>query len=343
MTEAYARSKLEIRRTLPQLDVAILSVAETESETARERLQASGLFEFVEHDHTVRGGHAPNDPYYRLQWHLDRIAATDGWEITEGATGVPIAIIDSGVDAAHPDLGSKVLAGWDFVCDSAVTGDHLGHGTSVAGVAAATTFNSEGVAGVAPRTPVVPLVVLDSHNAALYSDVARAIVWAADHGIRVINLSLGGPAPSSLLQDAVNYAWSRGAILFASAMNDGSTTRSYPAACDRVQAVSATNPGDDLASFSNHGSWIDFSAPGVSIYTTQEGGGYGYASGTSFASPIVAAVAALVLSRRPEFTNEQVIDVLRASSDDLGPPGFDAAYGWGRIDAAAALEEALRR
>lgn len=342
VAQALAGTGLEVRRRLPELGVTLYTVAEAETESARQALAGSGLFRFVEHEYAARGGHTPDDPYYPIQWHLDRISAAEGWEISEGAAVVPIAVIDSGVDADHPDLADKILPGWDFICDAAVTPDHLGHGTSVAGVAAAATFNARGVAGVAPRNPVMPLVVLDSKDVALYSDIARAIVWAADHGARIVNLSLGGSAPSSVLQDAVDYAWARGVLVFAAAMNDGTTDPRYPAACERVQAIAATGSGDDLAPFSNHGSWIDFAAPGISIFTTQESG-YGYVSGTSFASPIAAAVAALVLSRRPDLTPEEVIDVLRASSADLGPPGFDAAFGWGRIDAGAALREALGR
>jgi subtilisin family serine protease len=343
VADELARSGAVVLKSVPRLGASVLQVAEAECESIHLRLEKSGLFRYVEHDRVARAGQIPNDPYFTLQWHLRTIEAAGAWDVSEGSAEVPIAIIDSGVDATHVELASKVLPGWDFICDEPAASDHLGHGTSVAGVAAASTFNAAGVAGVAPRNPILPLVVLDARNSARYSDIARAILYAADQGARVINISVGGPAPSALLQDAANYAWERGAVIFAAAMNGASTDPHYPAACDHVVAVSATDAQERIASFSNWGPWIVLSAPGQSVYTTVEGGRYGYGSGTSFASPVAAGVAALLLSVRPDFDNEDVVEILRETAADLGPPGFDPSYGWGRINARAALETALRR
>jgi thermitase len=174
----------------------------------------------------------------------------------------------------------------------------------------------------------------------MYSDIANAIVYAADRRVRVINVSIGGSDPSSVLQSAINYAWGKGAVVFASAMNASTSTPYYPAACDLAIAVSATDSSDIQAGFSNYGTWIDLSAPGVSILTTSNGGGYGYWSGTSFSSPLTAGVAALALSVNPSLSASALVSILQRSAVDLGSPGFDQSFGWGRVNARAAVAEA---
>jgi hypothetical protein len=257
--------------------------------------------------------------------------------VTKGSTSAPIAIIDSGVDPTHPDLQAKLLTGWSFLTGTSNTADVLGHGTAVAGAAAAITNNLTGVAGVAWSNPILPLVVLDSSNYASYSNIASAINYAADHGARIISISIGGSASSSTLQSAVNYAWSKGAVIFAAAMNYSSSTPYYPAACTNVVAVSATEPTDTLASFSDYGSWIDLSAPGDTILTTDNGGGYGSWYGTSLATPIAAAVGALALGANPSLSNAALVTLLENNSDDLGAAGYDIYYGWGRVNAYRAV------
>jgi thermitase len=244
------------------------------------------------------------------------------------------------VDPTHPDLASRLVPGWSFLTGTTDTHDVYGHGTATAGTVGAATNNGTGVAGLTWLNPIMPLVVLNSSDFASYSDIANAITYAADHKVRVINVSIGGDISSSTLQSAVNYAWNKGSMVFASAMNAGTSTPYYPAACDNAIAVSATDAGDTWAGFSNYGSWVDFSAPGVNILTTSYYGGYGYWSGTSFSSPLTAGVAALILSVNPALSNSAVIGLLKQSSVDLGLPGFDSNYGWGRIDAYAAVTAA---
>ena len=171
-------------------------------------------------------------------------------------------------------------------------------------------------------------------------EVAAAIEYAADHGARVINISIGGPNPSALLQSAVDHAWAKGAAIFASAMNYGTGELEYPAACGHVIAVSATDSNDHLASFSNYGNWISLAAPGTNILTTMDGGGYGYWFGTSFSSPIVAGVAALCLAVNPSLTNAALVTLLEQTADDIGNPGKDSSFGWGRINAYRAVRAA---
>jgi len=186
----------------------------------------------------------------------------------------------------------------------------------------------------------MPLVVVDANDFAAYSDIASAFQFAADHGVRVINASLGGPNPSDTLQIAVNYAWNEGAVIFAAAMNDSTDSPYYPAASTYVVAVSATDSNDHLASFSNYGNWITLAAPGTNILTTVNGGGYTYWNGTSFSAPIVAGVAALCLAVNPALSASDLVSLLKQTADDIGPPGFDLSFGWGRVDAFQAVSAA---
>lgn len=246
-------------------------------------------------------------------------------------------MIDSGIDPSNTDISSKLVAGWNFLTGTSNTMDDLGHGTATGGTAAADTNNGVGVSGVAWNNMIMPLVVLNSSNSASYSDIASAITYAANNGVRVINISIGGSSSSSTLQNAVNYAWSKGAVIFASAGNNSSSAPNYPAACQYVVAVSATDVGDVLASFSNYGSYIDLSAPGNNILTTMMGGGYGYWYGTSFSAPIAAATAALVLSVNPGLSASALVSLLEQTSTDLGTPGWDEYFGYGRVNAYNAV------
>ena len=188
---------------------------------------------------------------------------------------------------------------------------------------------------------IMPLVVLNSEDWATYYDIGRAITYAADRDVRIINVSIGGSSSSLTLQNAADYAWNKNAMVFACAQNYSTEAPYYPAACDNVVAVSATTQSDILASFSNYGDWIDLSAPGHYIYTTKNGGGYGYYNGTSFASPIVAGVAAMILEANPALDNSQVVDILKSSADDMGTQGFDPYFGFGRVNANQAVMAAL--
>ena len=248
-------------------------------------------------------------------------------------------MIDSGVNPTHPDLASKLIPGWNFLLSNTNTADDLGHGTATAGTAAAATNDGIGVAGVGWMTPIMPLVVLDSTDSATYSNIASAITYAADHGVRIINISIGGTSPSSTLQSAVNYAWSKGAVVFAAAMNASTSTPYYPAACDYVLAVSATEPGNTLASFSNYGSWISLAAPGDTIYTTDNSGGYSTWAGTSFSSPIAAATGALALSINPKLSAASLVNLLEQNADDIG--GSRIRYQL-RMGAGGCLQDRLR-
>ncbi len=329
-----------VRDHLAELGASVLDVPEESSAAILDSLARSGLFAYVERDHYAHTGGVPNDPSYTSQWHLPRIQGPQAWSISTGSAAVVVAVIDSGVYRQHPDLAAKILPGWNFVKNSDDTSDVLGHGTAVAGTLAAATNNGVGVSAVNWASMVMPLVAVDENDFAAYSHIAAAIQYAADHGVRVINISLGGTSGSALLQSAVDYAWERGSVVFASAMNDAGTTPNYPAACNHAVAVSATDTNDRLASYSNFGDWIALSAPGSDILSTMTGGGYGYWYGTSFAAPIAAGVAALALAVNPSLSAGDLVTLLEQNADDLGPQGRDAYFGWGRVNAFRAVQAA---
>ncbi|GAA3945695.1 S8 family serine peptidase [Actinoplanes auranticolor] len=288
---------------------------------------------------TAFGEPIGTDPSRGRQWGLATIRAIDAWSQSTGQ-GVTVAVVDTGVDASHPDLAGQVLTGYDVITDTTGTAtDENGHGTHVAGTIAAATGNSAGVSAVAPYAKILPIRVLDADGTGYMSDAATGIVYAADHGATVINLSLGSTSKITAVSNAVAYARSKGVTVVASAGNSrqsGSPT-SYPAADAGVIAVAATDSTDAVASYSNQGSYVDVAAPGSAIYNTYPGDRYATMSGTSMAAPHVAAVAALLKAYRTALTPDQIEAALSTSAKDLGPAGKDSDYGHGRIDALAAL------
>ncbi|WP_045742006.1 S8 family peptidase [Actinoplanes rectilineatus] len=285
---------------------------------------------------------ADNDPYRGQQWDLGKIRVGDAWKQSTGA-GVVVAVLDTGVDAAHPDLAGHVLDGYDAITDSAGGGtDTQGHGTHVAGTIAAATGNGVGVAAVAPDVRILPVRVLGTDGTGYMSDTAEGIIWAADHGAQVINMSLGASAKVTAVTNAIAYARSKGVTVVAAAGNSraqGSPVN-YPGADAGVIGVAATDSTDTVASYSNAGDYVDVAAPGsgiLSTYPTAKGNGYAYMNGTSMATPHVAAVAALLKAFQPSLTPDGIESALESSAVDLGAAGRDNDYGYGRIDAAAAL------
>jgi len=238
---------------------------------------------------------APNDSLAAGQWGLTTVRAPEAWDLLPVPTpGVTVAVVDSGICAAHPDLQGRITSdGWDFVQNDATPQDEFGHGCAVSGIIAANSNNGLGIAGVAPNANVMPLRVLDATGIGRYSNVAAAIVYAVDNGAQAINLSLGGPNPSTVLQEAVNYAEARGVRVIAAAGNGASEQVYYPAAYPSVVAVGSVDQNLQRSSFSNFGPDVDLYAPGSNIMTTRLDGSFQTASGTSVAAPYVTGVWAL--------------------------------------------------
>ncbi|MET0417219.1 MAG: S8 family serine peptidase [Actinoplanes sp.] len=285
---------------------------------------------------------AGSDPYRSQQWDFSKISVAKAWEQSTGA-GVVVAVIDSGVDATHPDLQGNVLAGYDAIADKAGAGtDPNGHGTHVAGTIAAVTGNNAGISAIAPDATILPIRALGANGSGYMSDTAEGILWAADHGASVINMSLGSSSKVTAVSNAITYARSKGVVVVASAGNSRAkgSPINYPAADQGVIGVAATDSTDKIASYSTAGSFVDVAAPGsniLSTYPTALGNSYVSMNGTSMASPHVAAVAALLKAYRPALTPDQVQIALQSSAVDLGTKGRDNDFGYGRIDAAAAL------
>lgn len=280
----------------------------------------------------------PNDPKLGDQWGVIKMKLFEAWDVTTGDVSVIVAVIDTGRDPNHPDLVGRFLPGYDYYGNDPDPTDVGGHGTMVSGVIGATGNNATGVAGTNWRCKILPYRTGDNYLAGWA--IVQSIRAAADAGARVINMSFGSNAGWQAEYDALKYAYNKGVVLVAAAGNSGASTPHYPAAYPEVIGVVATNSSDQKAVFSTYGDWVDVSAPGQDILTTVVGGGYRFVNGTSFASPYTAGVASLMLSVNPQMTNDQVRQILRQTAVDLGAPGFDATFGYGRIDAKAAVTAA---
>jgi thermitase len=351
---------------LAPLGVTILKVPSGKVRDVVIRLNQSPAVEFAEPNYLVQAADTlPNDPKWSSQYGPINIQAPQAWDITTGSSAVVIAVIDTGVDLGHPDLAAKIWAnpgesgggresngidddgdgfvddwrGWDFVNNDNTPQDDNGHGTHVAGIAAAASNNGVGIAGVAWGARVLPLKVLNGGGGGSVSGVAAAMMWAADHGANVINLSLGGPTRSSAMEEAVNYAYFKGVTVVAAAGNNNALGVLYPAAYDNAIAIASTDAGNNRSTFSNYGPEVDLAAPGTSIYSTYWSNGSAYAtlSGTSMATPHVAGVAAL-LAGRPGFdTPDKIRAAMQSTALDLGDAGWDQYFGFGLVQARDAL------
>ncbi|NQU36261.1 MAG: S8 family serine peptidase [Actinobacteria bacterium] len=289
-----------------------------------------------------------------LQWQLNHVRAEDAWRTSSGAR-ITVAVIDTGVDAAHPDLAGRVLPGYDAIRRRAGGNvDPNGHGTHVAGA----IVGHGSVAGVAPDARVLPVRVMDRSGFGSTADIAAGIVWAVNNGADIINLSIGSTAPDRAEKKVIQWAFTRGVLVVAAAGNEGNRKPVYPAAYrdakrnarvgrDPVLGVGAVHRSGAYASFSQRGRFVDVVAPGVRLLSTapRSAGSYGWDSGTSMAAPVAAGVAAVAMSHwkatgRPgsaKTRSAAISSALRSSARDLGPTGTDKRFGSGEVDAAAAL------
>ncbi|WP_094096178.1 S8 family peptidase [Paenibacillus physcomitrellae] len=283
----------------------------------------------------------PNDVLFsEYQWNLPITSTNQGWKLSKGTNDVIVAVVDTGVDLDHPDLAGRTLPGYNVINPDEKPMDDVGHGTHVAGIIAANVNNREGIAGMTWNTKILPVKALDSSGSGTTYSVAQGIIWATDHGAKVINLSLGNYAEAQFLHDAIQYAFDHDVVVIAATGNDNTERPGYPAAYQEVLSVSATDSSQKRASFSNFGDYIDVMAPGESIASTYPGNQYAALSGTSMASPHVAALAALIRSENPQLKNTEVMDIIRHTTEDLGTPGRDKYYGFGQINVLSALQAA---
>ncbi len=283
----------------------------------------------------------PNDPLLKSQWGWYDVYADRAYNTSFHGQGIKVAVLDTGVDTKHPDLKANLdlAEAWNFVDNDNNVTDLDGHGTMTTGILAAIANNSIGVAGAAPQVTILPLKVLTSSGGS-FVGVDLAIAYAVNHHARVISMSFGGkPGPLGILTEmAIRNAYNSGVVLVAAAGNSNSSSPFYPASySDSVIAVSAVNPNNQKASYSNYGRDIELAAPGDQICSTYPGNRYACGSGTSFAAPFVSAVAALMLSKNSTMTPIDVRDTLNHGAIDLGTPGYDQYYGYGLVNACAAI------
>ncbi|MBA2624082.1 MAG: S8 family serine peptidase, partial [Acidimicrobiia bacterium] len=321
----------------PEAGVAVVLTGGRPVDEVLRQLGADPRVRTATPDRVRRASVLPDDPEFPSQRaDLEAVRLPDAWDVTTGARNVVVAVIDSGVDLDHPDLAPKLLAGFDVVERDGRPDDDLGHGTFVAGIAAARTDNAIGIAGAAWRSRILPVKVLDSSGFGSDSRVIEGLDWAVDHGADVVNLSLGGPDPNPALDAAVADAVARGVVVVAATGNEADTRPNYPAASPGALGVGAASASGRLTYFSNNGDWLDLVAPGFDVVSTTIGS-YATGSGTSFAAPFVAGAAALVRAVNPTFSPADVAARLLATTKDLGAQGVDPQFGRGMLDVAAAL------
>jgi thermitase len=303
-------------------------------EAAAKALSKNPNVEYAEPNYNFSATWTPNDTYYQgYQYGPQNTYTNSAWDYTRGSSGQEIAVLDTGVDYNHPDLDGKTIRGYDFVDNDYYPMDLNGHGTHVAGTAAAETNNGTGVAGMAPNTKILAVRVLDANGSGSLADIADGIRYAADAGAEVINLSLGCDCNTTTLKNAVDYAWNKGSVVIAAAGNDGVSTTFEPASYANVIAVGAVDSRDRKASFSNYGSWVDVTAPGVEIASTVPNNGYSYMSGTSMASPHVAGLAGLLASQGRN--NVQIRAAIEQTADPIS--GTGTYFEHGRINSYDAV------
>lgn len=325
-------------RAIGKSRLFIVDLPPQASETAVvQQLARNPHLKFAEVDRRIRPALTPNDPYFGSQWHATKVGAPAAWDLAQGA-GVKVAILDTGVDGTHPDLAAQMVPGWNFYDNNANTADVHGHGTGVAGVAAASLNNGAGVAAIAGKAWIMPIRIADPSAYATWSTVAQGITYAADQGARVANISYSNMAGSSTIQSAAQYMKNKGGLVIVAAGNN-SVDEGF-AQTSTLIPVSATDRNDVITSFSSYGSFVALAAPGLDITTTVRGGTYEYWWGTSVASPIVAATAALMMAANPALSSTQIESLLYSTAVDLGAAGRDKYYGWGRVNTGASVQAA---
>jgi type VII secretion-associated serine protease mycosin len=367
----HQRFALASVRDVSALSLGVLGLPPgTAAENAVSRLQGHPAVDFVEPDYVFsvprrlasRSRRPASSGARRLasvglgdplwsdpQWGLTKIGMPQVWGLNGGSPAMTVAVIDTGVDPAHPDLAGAVVPGTSVLPNSTGPDDDHGHGTHVAGIIAASVADRTGVSGVAPNCRIMPVKVLNGEGKGDTGDIVAGLIWAVNHGARVVNMSLGGAGGSRALASAIEYARSKDVLVVAAMGNEGANSQEYPAGYPGVMAVGATDRDDAVADFSNHGTWISVAAPGVDILSTLPRLPVGVTrlegkdtiqdvmDGTSMAAPFVAGLAALVRSANPTMTAPEAKSRIERTCDDIGPRGFDEKSGWGRINARRAV------
>jgi len=324
---------------LPEINTIVMSVSYINYEHLNKIKsafkRANGVL-FVEDNYIISAATValPNDPLLPAQWNLNSVKVPEAWGLMV-SNPVEVAVIDSGIDFNHSDLVDRTIDGIDYVYNDNNPQDDYGHGTQISGVIAAVSDNGIGISGILSNVRIMPVKVLNNNGKGTYLNVAKGLIWAADHGAKVINLSLTGSEKSSALKKAVKYTAQKGIIIVSAAGNNGYSLPVYPASYKEVIAVGAIDESDQKAEFSNYGDYLDVVAPGVDVISTYLDNQYINVTGTSIAAPHISALAAALLAKG--YTSEQVKQIILKSCDDLGNTGFDPYYGYGKVNFYKAL------
>ena len=320
----------------------------TDSDEIIQSLRANPAVEYIEPNFKVKNNYTVSDQRSKDQQGLAVANLAKAWDITFGDPKVIIAVIDTGIDLGHPDLKNKLVPGYNIITQGKTPPkDDNGHGTHASGIAGAETNNKIGIAGTAPNCKIMPIKALDAKGSGDIYNVALGVIWAVDHGARVLNMSLGGPN-NETLKRAIEYALAKNVVVVTAMGNDGKNVKAYPAAFPGVISVGSIDFNRSRSDFSNYGDWITVTAPGSQIMSTmptykttmtefEKEEGYDYLDGTSMACPIVAGIAALVLSRNPGYTPAEVKERIQSTASDAGKKGYDNEYGYGIVNAAKAV------
>lgn len=335
----FVQVGVEVIGTIPEIDTMVLRVPGGDLVSVGTTLAESGLIETVQKNYLLQASQTPNDPLFRDQAHFTQVDVPGAWDITVGTDEIIVAIVDTGVDTGHPDLRGRIIDGWNVFDENRNFSDVMGHGTSVAGIAAATSDNGVGVTGVTWDNPIIVVRATDSQGRASSRHIAAGILWAAGRGARVINTSFAPLWNNRVVQSAVTQVFNKGCVVVISAGNGGATTRAT--GYDEALFVGAIDRNNILAFFSNRGPFVDLVAPGIALKSTARGGDYELVTGTSFAAPLVTGVAALALSANPNLRPVTIMSAILDTAHDLGLPGTDATFAHGRLNAAAAVERAV--
>ena len=317
-----------------------IKVKKEELDETLDNLRKQNHVLYVEEDAPVEVHGQPNDIFFNKQWYLSAIGADEAWKKTNVADEtITVAVIDTGVDSSHVDLRGRVTVGFNFLDDNLNTMDVNGHGTAVSGIIAAIYNNQVGITGVAGNAniKILPLKVAGEDGKGKVSDMVDAIYYAAEYGVDVINISMGTSSNSTILKEAVEYAVSKDIVVVASAGNDGTSEKEYPASYPSVISVGSISKNNLKSTFSNYNEQVDFVAPGESILTTSPDDLFVYYSGTSFSSAVVSGAVAYMLATDPTLTADVLISKMEETSTDLGPAGKDSRYGYGLINLAEAV------
>ena len=319
------------------LDVYVISVEDLSRNpnAVLNRYKNNRYIEYVEPNYVMKPDLIPNDPNYKSQAPvLTVLNAQNGWDILKGSSTPIIAVVDSGC-AQHPDL-PPLLEGYAAVAGLSPYNDKQGHGTGVAGTIGCIGNNGIGSAGINWGASIMPVKIDDANGSISVANVAKGIIWAADNGAKIINLSLGYASDSTTLKNAIDYAYNKGCALFAATGNESKNAVCYPARYSNVMGVGSTTNGTSRVASSNYGPGINLIAFG-GFYTAAPTGGYTNLSGTSFSTPQVAALASLVWTLNPDLTVDELYRMIEQGCKPLGG-GYNEQTGYGVIDIGKTLQ-----